>query len=598
MVILTSKILRVTIVISSLMCPLAVKASSPLIVLPTAFPEKLYPAEYLMLTKNYLQYGNYDLAEKCIKSIHKLAPGSDIDCQATELELEHFAKYIEPSKFLEQHPRSLVAHIRALKELQNKNASTAAIENLTNKTLTLFPQNIESREILAKQYRKQLQTSLPDRERKILEDKENKLLATMLEIEPFNMYATDQKQRRENTKTIFFNAKAWQEAIKNGDPIIVTGGFLPSPPLEKHSGFVDPKGKFVSRQIWSTGFELNPFEFEFCHEPLEQQAYAEGIFFDGDTFRDKNGNVAFKIFGLQNRKSEYRWSMQFSEGLCTCAEKGLWGYINRRGDVVISQKYTYAKSFSEGLAPVCDKNGWHYIDKNGKTVIAGPFQRAKPFREGLAAVYIKEKFGFIDRAGKLVIPAIYDDAGSFHEGIAQTIKLETPIMRWHIIYINKDGSKAFDLLDIQLKYDKFGSSVPNGTLGAHGTVQPNAITERVNCSNGFVLFKVNGKFGYVDKLGRTAIVPKFDNAESFREGLSAVQVGKKYGYIDKNSKFVIEPQFLKANNFSEGLAYVETQDKKHLYIDKAGKHLFQVTGHGDDFHDGVALIRDLYPSER
>jgi len=68
--------------------------------------------------------------------------------------------------------------------------------------------------------------------------------------------------------------------------------------------------------------------------------------------------------------------------------------------------------------------------------------------------------------------------------------------------------------------------------------------------------RIGAKFGYIDKDGKVAIMPQFDFAGSFSEGLAAVGIGNKIGYIDKQGKIVIEPQFDFAGAFSEGLADV------------------------------------------
>ncbi len=41
-----------------------------------------------------------------------------------------------------------------------------------------------------------------------------------------------------------------------------------------------------------------------------------------------------------------------------------------------------------------------------------------------------------------------------------------------------------------------------------------------------------GKYGYIDKEGKYIILPRFDHAEEFYDGLAIVGVDGKYGYID------------------------------------------------------------------
>ncbi len=60
---------------------------------------------------------------------------------------------------------------------------------------------------------------------------------------------------------------------------------------------------------------------------------------------------------------------------------------------------------------------------------------------------------------------------------------------------------------------------------------------------GLAWFKLDGKFGFIDRNGKVAIAPQFDVAGSFSNGLAAVIVAGKVGYIDKKGKFAIAPIF-------------------------------------------------------
>ena len=65
------------------------------------------------------------------------------------------------------------------------------------------------------------------------------------------------------------------------------------------------------------------------------------------------------------------------------------------------------------------------------------------------------------------------------------------------------------------------------------------------------------RVAYVDRDGNFTIKPQFNNAESFSEGLAAVQIGWRWGFINKAGAMVINPQFDRVEPFSEGLAFAE-----------------------------------------
>src|SRR5258705_10810529 len=54
----------------------------------------------------------------------------------------------------------------------------------------------------------------------------------------------------------------------------------------------------------------------------------------------------------------------------------------------------------------------------------------------------------------------------------------------------------------------------------------------------------DGKWGYIDSVGRVVIKPQFEWAEEFSEGLAAFQnKDGKHGYVDQTGKIVIEAKF-------------------------------------------------------
>jgi hypothetical protein len=80
-----------------------------------------------------------------------------------------------------------------------------------------------------------------------------------------------------------------------------------------------------------------------------------------------------------------------------------------------------------------------------------------------------------------------------------------------------------------------------------------------------------GTWGYIDKQGRMAIQPAFREAESFQNGLAAVQQGELWGYIDARGEWAIQPRFTRATGFNaEGTALVEL-DERDVLVNRQGQ---------------------------
>jgi hypothetical protein len=52
-------------------------------------------------------------------------------------------------------------------------------------------------------------------------------------------------------------------------------------------------------------------------------------------------------------------------------------------------------------------------------------------------------------------------------------------------------------------------------------------------AEGLAPAKINGKWGYINKLAEFIIYPEFDFAKPFSQGLALVNVGSKWGYISR-----------------------------------------------------------------
>ena len=94
---------------------------------------------------------------------------------------------------------------------------------------------------------------------------------------------------------------------------------------------------------------------------------------------------------------------------------GKWGFINRKGEVIIEYQYSSSKDFNEGLAPIKINSKWGFIDSSNNLVISPQYDDVDLFYNGLAAIKINGKWGFIDKNGILILPAIYACVDHFSE---------------------------------------------------------------------------------------------------------------------------------------------------------------------------------------
>lgn len=125
---------------------------------------------------------------------------------------------------------------------------------------------------------------------------------------------------------------------------------------------------------------------------------------------NKKGEQVF-VLNPHNGKEIVACTSNFSDGLLSVKdEDGKWGYVNKKGEMVITPKYDSYSPFSDGLALVSksEKDGNSsvlVIDKNAEVKMElklKKFELQSPFKNGLAVVEDKDKdrIGFIDLKGE------------------------------------------------------------------------------------------------------------------------------------------------------------------------------------------------------
>ena len=164
------------------------------------------------------------------------------------------------------------------------------------------------------------------------------------------------------------------------------------------------KAKYIDKK-GNTVFHANGWDFG-------------GKFSDGVTIVDKSNkdtnNWQVKFSLLDNKGKliipNTWWTVihatqPFSEGMHEVqGDNGKWGFINKKGKVVIDYQWASVWGFEEGMAQVEDANGkWGYINNKGKNVIPCQWEYAASFKDGTAWVKISDdNWRLIDKNGKYI----------------------------------------------------------------------------------------------------------------------------------------------------------------------------------------------------
>lgn len=269
-----------------------------------------------------------------------------------------------------------------------------------------------------------------------------------------------------------------------------------------------------------------------------------------------------------------------------------FGYIDKKGEVVIEPQFIYAARFSEGLAYVDNGGKYGYINTSGEYVIEPKFDDASDFHNGLARVRVgtgeDKRYGYINADGEYVIEPQFVYAGDFLGELAP-VSVSDP---GEVVYIDRGGNPAIeetfddgtlfyqDGYALVMKDGNYGCIDENGNyvipleqdgidqfgtafiyrldLGYDGPQEEQY--ERTLFCDGLVQVQSGEQVGYMNEKGEWEIEPRFDGAEPFSEGRAVFYDSgtERYGYIDKNGECVIDANYDSAGDFSGGAALVTT----------------------------------------
>jgi hypothetical protein len=136
-------------------------------------------------------------------------------------------------------------------------------------------------------------------------------------------------------------------------------------------------------------------------------------------------------YGLIDKRGEYVIPPVYeeiddpSEDYYMVVKNGRVGYLNKKGEEMITLKYTDGLPFKQGLAGVGIDGNWFFINKTGNQAFINVFKDLSSFSDSLCAVTQDgENWGYIDMTGTFVIEPKYETAEDFENGFAIISKKE------------------------------------------------------------------------------------------------------------------------------------------------------------------------------
>jgi hypothetical protein len=241
-------------------------------------------------------------------------------------------------------------------------------------------------------------------------------------------------------------------------------------------------------------------------------------------------------------------------------EKGLWGFKNQAGQIVVTPEYNYRpEPFSEGRAVVMKiYNRRGVIDESGKIIIPMEYSSVSSFKNGFTIVQkefldtvnkyngkpqLSNRKGIFDRNGKEIVPVKYKNlAGDFSNG-------------WFVI-ADTGGSKKFHYNNRGEQFDP-----PAGMV-----LMPDAVDGKL-----FIAHK-NYKYGLIDQQYREVLPFEYNQIRPAGvPGLLIVRKPGGVGLMNMKFKWVVEPKFRSISLFEKGYAVFSDSNRLVGAMNASGK---------------------------
>lgn len=267
----------------------------------------------------------------------------------------------------------------------------------------------------------------------------------------------------------------------------------------------------------------------------------------------------------------------YSNNFCAVNNKGLWGFVDRFGELRIGTVYPQVGVYTQSaFVSVVNQSGESYfIDKSGAKVLVSkePYSHFGLLSNNMVAATTTDgKYAYLNASLEKLFGE-YEYASTMN-GNRAVVKVDG---QWKVINEKGEniGSKTYldvilDKKEIAFRNDRMFVSETDGKYilidGSCNRIGSLEFEYAEPFMGGqYTAVKIDGKWRFINKNGEFASDQTYDGAKAFVNGMAAVCIEGKWGFVDESERIVIEPQYNDASYFNEkGSCFVKQDDKWQL----------------------------------
>ena len=187
--------------------------------------------------------------------------------------------------------------------------------------------------------------------------------------------------------------------------------------MDKDGNLKDPPRKYDELGEFKSGYAVGKVKgegtaqhtFYYINTQLKEEftvnAWQAFAFWDDVAIVSRDN----KTYEMMNKKGELYKILLNIETLSFCTEnmlavreKGKWGYVNDKGDMIVQPKYDTCTAFKYGYGRVKKGTKWGIVDRSGTELFEPKYDNIMPGENGLF-IYYDKAWGLMDRTGKVLI---------------------------------------------------------------------------------------------------------------------------------------------------------------------------------------------------